>query len=77
MSTDPVPNWESIIHKNVRSSDGEPFGNVVAIEGDTIFIESQGDRTHRAIPKSLVGGFNGSEVTLKKPIEDLGDYIKR
>ncbi len=77
MSTDPVPNWEDIVHKNVRASDGQPAGNVVAVEGDTIFVESQGDRTHVQYPKSLVAGFNGAEVILNKPLEELGKYIVR
>ncbi|AFU58444.1 hypothetical protein Ngar_c15090 [Candidatus Nitrososphaera gargensis Ga9.2] len=60
MPSEPVVDWDSIIHKNIRSSDGQPAGNVVAIEGDTILIESQGDPVHGAIPKSLVARFNGA-----------------
>ena len=78
MSSDqPVADWDSIIHKNVRASDGQPAGNVVAVEGDTIFIESQGDRTHVQIPKSIVSGFNGAEVILNKPFGELREYIRR
>ena len=43
MSEDAVINWESIIHKNVRSKDGQDAGNVDAIEGNTVVITS-GDR---------------------------------
>lgn len=32
---------------------------------------------HRILPKSLVAGFNGAEVTLKKPFAELGEYIRR
>jgi hypothetical protein len=35
MSEDAVVDWESTIHKNVRSKDGQDAGNVDAIEGDT------------------------------------------
>jgi hypothetical protein len=78
MSSDqPVVDWESIIHKNVRAADGESSGNIVAVEGDTVFIESAGDRTHVQIPKSLVAGYNGAEVTLKVPRAELREYIKR
>lgn len=32
MSDDAVSDWEAIIHKNVRSKDGQDAGNVDAIE---------------------------------------------
>ena len=67
MSTGPVPNWESIMHKNLQSSDGEPAGNVVAKKRDTIFIESHGDRIHSAIPKSIVASFSGERLFSKTP----------
>ena len=35
MSEDAVVDWESIIHKNVESKDGQDAGNVDAIEGGT------------------------------------------
>lgn len=54
--SDAVVNWESIVHKNVRSKDGEGAGNVDAIFGDTIVITSQGDRAKYKLPKSQVGG---------------------
>ena len=38
--SDAVVNWESIVHKNVRSKDGEGAGNVDAILGDIIVIMS-------------------------------------
>ena len=77
MSTDPVTNWESIIHKNVRSADGQDSGNVIAVEGDTILIDSEGDRAHFAIPKSLVDDFNGAEVILNKPRTELYQYRRK
>ena len=69
--------WERVIHKNVRASDGQPAGNVVAIDEEGIHIESAGDRVHAIIPKSLVSGFNGAEVLLKKPYSELGEYIQQ
>jgi hypothetical protein len=39
MSEDAVVDWESIIHKNVRSKDGQDAGNVDAIEGNTVVIQ--------------------------------------
>ena len=60
-----VVDWESIIHKNVRSKDGQDAGNVDAIEGDTVIITSEGDRKEYNLPKSQVQGYNGAEVSLK------------
>lgn len=75
MSDEPVPDWDAVIHKNVRGSDGMPAGNIVAIDEEGIHIESAGDRVHAVIPKSIVSGFNGAEVTLSKPFAELRQYI--
>jgi hypothetical protein len=40
MSEDAVLNWDAIVHKNVRSKDGQAAGNVDAIEGNTVVITS-------------------------------------
>jgi hypothetical protein len=77
MSDEPVPDWDTVIHKNVRASDGMPAGNIVAIDEEGIHIESAGDRVHAVIPKSIVSGFNGAEVTLSKPFAELRQYIRR
>lgn len=69
-------NWESIIHKNVRSSDNENAGNVIEIEDDTITIV-HGTKVEFVIPKEYVAGFNGAEVTLDLPYRELGKYLKR
>jgi hypothetical protein len=34
--TDAIVDWESIVHKNVRSKEGEGAGNVDVILGDKI-----------------------------------------
>jgi hypothetical protein len=57
MSEDAVVDWESIIHKNVRSKDGQDAGNVDAIEGNTVVITSEGDRKEYNLPKSQVAGY--------------------
>jgi hypothetical protein len=77
MSDEPVPDWDTVIHKNVRASDGMPAGNIVAIDEEGIHIESAGDRVHAVIPKSIVSGFNGAEVTLSKPFAEVRQYIRR
>ena len=75
MSEDAVANWDAIIHKNVRSKDGQDAGNVDAIiEGDTVVITSEGDRQEYNVPKSEIEGFNGAEVSLKIPFGELKKY---
>ena len=72
--TDAIVNWESIIHKNVRSKDGEGAGNVDAVFGDLVVITSQGDRAEYKVPKSQVEGYNGAEVLLKFSLDELEKY---
>ncbi|MFL6418466.1 MAG: hypothetical protein ACJ71P_03490 [Nitrososphaeraceae archaeon] len=75
MSEDAVVNWDAIIHKNVRSKDGQDAGNVDAIiEGDTVVITSEGDRQEYNVPKSEIEGFNGAEVSLKITFGELRKY---
>lgn len=74
MSEDAVVDWESIIHKNVRSKDGQDAGNVDAIEGNTVVITSEGDRKEYNLPKSQVEGYNGAEVSLKISFGELEKY---
>jgi hypothetical protein len=71
---DAVDNWDSIIHKNVRSNDGQDAGNVDAIEGDTVVITSEGDRQEYNVPKSEIAGYNGAEVSLKIAFGELKKY---
>jgi hypothetical protein len=72
----PVIDWDRVVHKNVRTMDGEPVGNVVAVLPDSIHVETQGSRSQYLIPKEEVEGFDGAEVTLKAPIADLGQYAR-
>jgi hypothetical protein len=58
-----IINWDSIIHKNVRSKDGQDAGNIDAIEGDTVVITSEGDRQEYNVPKSQVEGYDGAEIS--------------
>jgi hypothetical protein len=74
MSKDTVVDWESTIHKNVRSRDGQDAGNVDAIEGDTVVITSEGDRKEYNLPKSQIEGYDGAEVSLKITFGELEKY---
>ena len=69
-----VVNWDNIIHKNVRSSDGEPVGNMVAVMGDSLKVETAGSRGQYLIPKDRVAEFDGAEVILGMPYDRLGEF---
>lgn len=71
---DSVLDWESIIHKNVRSRDYDDAGNVDAVNADSVIITSQGDRKEYSLPKSQIDGFNGTEVFLKIGLDELERY---
>jgi hypothetical protein len=62
--SDSVSNWESTIQKTVRSSDGKLIGNVDAIDGNSILVSTEGGRTRYKIPKHIVSGFDGHQVSL-------------
>ena len=74
MAEDTIVNWEDIVHKNVRSKDGQDAGNVDAIEGNTVVITSEGDRQEYNVPKSEIAGYNGAEVSLKIAFGELKKY---
>jgi hypothetical protein len=74
MSEPAVLDWDRIVHKNVRSSDGQDAGNVDAIDGDLIVIITEGARKEYKISKSQVDGYNGAEVFLKLTVGELEKY---
>jgi hypothetical protein len=74
MAEPAVLNWDRIVHKNVRSSDGQDAGNVGAIHGDSIVIITEGARKEYKISKSHVDGYNGAEVFLKLTAAELERY---
>ena len=76
MSDDIVPNWEGIIHKNARTSDGGDAGNVIEIEQDTLTLE-RGPTAEYVVPKSKVDGFNGSEVSLTVSLKELNNQYRK
>ena len=71
---DSVVNWDSIVHKNVRSKDFEDAGNVDAVNADSVIITSQGDRKEYSLPKDKIEGYNGAEVFLNISLKELQSY---
>ena len=74
--SDIIPNWEVIIHKNVRTSDGGDAGNVIEVEEDTLTLE-RGPTAEYVIPKSMVQGFDGSEVSLTISLKELNNLYRK
>ncbi len=74
MSDSPVVDWETIVHKNVRSKDMADVGNVDALETDAIVVITEGARGEYRIPKTQVEAFDGAEVFLKSNIAELKKY---
>jgi hypothetical protein len=74
MTEPAVLDWDRIIHKNVRSSDGQDVGNVDATYGDSVVIITEGAREEYKVPKSQVKGYNGAEVLLKLTAYELEKY---
>jgi uncharacterized protein (TIGR02271 family) len=72
----PVENWDRIVHKNVRTSDNQGFGKVVAIpdDRDAILISSQSGSDQYMLPRSEVSGFNGAEIILGITAAQLASY---
>ena len=70
----PVLDWDRIVHKNVRSRDGQDAGNVDAVDTNSIVIITEGARKEYNVPKSEVDGFNGAEVFLKLTIAELEKF---
>jgi len=74
MSEPAVLDWDRIVHKNVRSSDGQDAGNIDAIDADSVVIITDGAMKEYKVSKSQVDGYNGAEVFLKLTIGELEKY---
>ena len=74
MSEPAVLDWDRIVHKNVRSSDGQDAGNVDAADADSVVVITDGARKEYKVSKSQVDGYNGAEVFLKLTIEESENY---
>lgn len=73
MSEPIIQRWERVIHKNVRSKDRIDIGNVISESGET-FTVMQGASREYNIPKTAVGGFDGSELYLSIPFSEVQRY---
>ncbi len=65
--TEPVYDWDKVVHKNVRCEDNQAVGNIVAVNNNHIIVTSQGGMSRFRIPKSFIEKYNGAEVIVKLP----------
>ena len=72
--SEPVLDWDRIVHKGVRTNDNQDAGNVLSVASDEITVGSGGARHEYIIPKSAVEGFNGSELFLSISFGELRNY---
>ena len=66
-----IHDFDRLIHKGARTNDGFDLGNVIAVNDEYITI--QGKRIYK-IPNKFVDLYNGSEVLLNIPTNELHNY---
>ena len=71
-----VLDWDAVVHKNVRSKDGEPVGNIGGVTDSSIVI-MRGPGREFIVPKVHVEAYNGAEVVLDLPYNHLEASYKR
>jgi hypothetical protein len=66
-----IYNLDRLVHKGVRTKDGNDLGNVIAI--DEAYITIQGKRIFK-FPTQFIDLYNGSEVFLNISTDELSKY---
>ena len=69
-----IEDWDSILHKGVRTKEMQSVGNVTAVTDSSIVITSEGAREEYNVPKEEVESYNGSEVTLNATNDRLSHF---
>ena len=74
--SEPIENWEAIVHKGVRTSDRLELGNVVEVDSEK-FITIQGviKEKEYSLPHSVVDAFDGAEVKLNITHKEAEKYL--
>ncbi|MEW5840476.1 hypothetical protein [Nitrososphaera sp.] len=73
MSEPAILHWERVMHKNVRSKDRVDVGTIISDDAETITILKGASREYK-LPKSYVEGFDGAEVWLSIPYNELQNF---
>jgi hypothetical protein len=68
-----ILNWDRVIHKGVRTQDGQPVGYIAADDEHSIIILASRFKEYD-IPKLRVKAFDGSQVYVDFPISELEQY---
>jgi hypothetical protein len=66
-----IHDLDRLIYKGARTNDGSDLGNVIAVTGEYITI--QGKKIYK-IPINFIDLYNGSEVFLNIPTNELHNY---
>jgi len=69
-----VLNWDKVIHKGLRTIDGEPLGYIAAEDSQSIYVLSSRFREYR-IPKEKVVSFDGSTVVIDLEFPQMNGYL--
>ncbi len=69
-----IEDWDSILHKGVRTEDMVSVGIVAAVNMTSVIITSDGAKDEFNVPKEEVKSFNGSEVILKASIDRFDQF---
>lgn len=69
-----VLKWDSVIHKGLRTSDGEPLGYIAAEDKQHIYVLSSRFREYR-IPKDKVVSYDGSTVVIDLEYPQMNGYL--
>ena len=69
-----IEDWDSIIHKGVRTKEMQAIGSVTAVNPTSVIITSDGARDEYSLPKDEIEGFNGSEVFIKPTRDRLSQF---
>jgi hypothetical protein len=64
-----IQNRDRLVLKVVRASDNDDMGNIIAIDKEALVLMT--GRHVFKIPKSFVQGFNGREVLLNVPANEV------
>jgi len=68
-----VIQWDKVIHKGARTEEGQPVGYIVANDDESIIMLAGGFREYK-IPKSHIKKFDGSQIYLDFPMNELEQF---
>lgn len=71
-----VVDWDSVVHKNVRSKEGQAVGNIGGVTDQSVVI-MQGPGREFVVPKAHVEAFDGAELRLDLPYNEMEAHYKR